>query len=298
MADHVVALSLETLGVSVAYSFLSVAAANLVRRWGHDRLSGARLPSVTWHPDVAVPGPADIWVHVEEAGNDLVVQYSGTIRSPRYRVDKPGFHWDFTKVLAAVLIPRLLARNVLVLHAAAVTRNDVGVLLPGSSGAGKSSVAFAARGLGADVPASELSFLRDGMLLAGNSRMTVDAAAVDRFGLPAFDSADQEGHRVLLATSASDTPSALTRLVFPRVCAAPLTVRRITARRARMLLFENAVSQLPVGQLVAHETFPLGSAPTRTELDIVAQQIEKLSQLYPVIVEGRPDEVARFALTQ
>jgi len=298
MADHVEALSVEALDVSVVYGFRSAAEADLVRILGHDRLSGARLPSVTWHAQTAAPGPVDIRIEVDDVGDDLVVQYSGAIRTPRYRVDKPGFHWDFTKVLAAVVIPRLLARNVLVLHAATVTRNGIGVLLPGSSGAGKSSVAFAARGLGADVPASELSFLRDGVLVAGNSRMTVDAAAVDRFGLPAFDSADQEGYRVLLPTSASDAPAAVTRLLFPRVCAGTLAVRPITARRARMLLFENAVSQLPISQLVAHETFPLGAAPTRTELDLVAQQIEKLSQLSPVIVEGSPDEVARFALAQ
>jgi hypothetical protein len=49
---------------------------------------------------------------------------------------------------------------------------------------------------------------------------------------------------------------------------------------------------------VAHETFPLGAAPTRAEPDLVARQIEKLSQLSPVIVERPPDEVVRFALAQ
>lgn len=294
MSSYPVALTLSTFRLSVVFGFRSAAEAAIVQTCVSGRVSGARLPPIEWtnEPrDVVAP---EVFVSAEERGDDLLIQFSGAVQTPHYTVDKAGFHWDFSKVFTALALPRIVRMNIVPFHAATVASEAGAMLLPGVSGAGKSSVAFAAYHCGLRVAASELSFIHDGELVAGNAKMTIDARALQRYGTGLPHAATEVDGRVVMRTQAPSEPLRLTRIVFPRVCDTPLAVRTISARRARMLLYENAITQLPVGQLVAHETCPLGISPTRQELEIIAQQVERISHLNPVIVEGTPADIAAF----
>jgi hypothetical protein len=231
---------------------------------------------------------------VEEFKDDLLVQFNGAVTTPQYKVNKVDFHWDFAKVFMALAIPRLVLQGVVPLHAAVVVSKAGAVLLPGLSGAGKSSIAFAAFQQGLSTPASELSFIRDGVLIAGNSVMTIDVGALERYGTQIPASATEIDGRVFLPSGYQSGPVRLSRVLFPRVCPTPLAVRTITTLRARMLMFENAITELPVANQVAHQTCPIGISPTKLELDIVSQQVELLARLSPAIVEGSPADVLTY----
>lgn len=294
MSSYTVALTLPTFHVSVVFGFSSATEAAVVQACVSGRISGARLPSIEWTNEPHGAESPAVFLSVEERGDDLLVQFSGAIQTPPYSVDKAGFHWDFSKIFTALALPRIVHMNIVPFHAATVASNAGVTLLPGVSGAGKSSVAFAAFHQGFGVAASELSFIHDGEFIAGNAKMTIDSRALQRYGTGMPHAATEVDGRVVMRTLSPCEPLSVTRVLFPRVCDAPLAVRVISARRARMLLYENAVTQLPVGQLVAHETCPLGISPTRQELEIIAQQVERISRLNPVIVEGSPADIVAF----
>lgn len=292
MCDHTFLLRLGRFDVSVSVGFNSRDDAELVRSCVDGRASGARLPPLTWalHETTA----PDVRLEVEDLGDDLMVRFCGAVQTPRYRVDKVGFHWDFGKVITALVLPKILKQGVVALHAATIAWPGRCVLLPGSSGSGKSSVTYASMALGADVRASELSFVRDGSLVAGNSRMTIDDAALARFGISRPPQARELDRRVVVDLPDHDEGAPFTRLAFPRVGLGRFSVRSITARRARMLLYENAVSQLPIGHLLVHETHPVGIIPSREELAVIAEQVALLSERNPAILEGPPQDIARY----
>lgn len=294
MSDCHVSIRMPAFNVAATFAFASAADAAVVRACVCGRVSGARMPRVDWRSD-AVAAP-DVRVHLEQVDDGLVVRFAGAVQTPAYAVDQAGFHWDFWKVFTALTLPRILRQGVVALHAATIVFDKRCVLLPGSSGAGKSSISFASLSHGAEIRATELSFVRDGMLAAGNSTLTIDGAAIERFELPRPpDGRDLDG-RLVIDLPHQAIPVRLTELVFPRVSTGPLLVRVITPRRARMLLYENAVTQLPVGHLLAHETHPLGVSPSRGELQRIAAQVAIISELHPAIVEGRPDDIATYLL--
>ncbi len=292
MCSHTFLLCLGSFDVSVSVGFDSRENAELVRSCVDGRVSGARLPPLTWALNETVA--PDVRLEVEDLGDDLMVRFRGVVQTPRYRVDKVGFHWDFGKVITALVLPEILKKGVVALHAATVAWPGSCVLLPGSSGSGKSSVTYAAMALGADVRASELSFVRDSSLVAGNSSLTIDDAALARFGIPRPPRAHELDRRVVVDLPDHGEDAPFTRLVFPRVGLGGFSVRPITARRARMLLYENAVSQLPMSHLLAHETHPVGIVPSREELAVIAEQISLLSERNPAILEGPPQDIARY----
>lgn len=292
MTEPAYVLRLHRFDVAISVGFATDSGAELVRSCVEGRVSGSRLPLISWNRcEVAEP---DVRIEVEDHGDDLAVRFLGGVETPRYMVDKAGFHWDFGKVVTALVLPEILRREVVALHAATIAWPGTCVLLPGSSGAGKSSVAFASMALGADVCASELSFAHHRRLLAGNSRMTIDEAALVHFGISKPPQAWELDGRIVLDLPESDRTLAISRVVFPRVGSGTFSIRRITSRRARMLLYENALSQLPVGHLLVHESHPVGLIPSREELAVIAEQVAILSELDPVVLEGRPQEIARY----
>lgn len=91
---------------------------------------------------------------------------------------------------------------------------------------------------------------------------------------------------------ASDGEQAISRLIFPQVHPGEMHIRSITSRRARMLLFENVVTQLPLVQLLAQETWPLWRPPKRDAVERIMNEVTVLSNLDPVIVSGHPGLIA------
>lgn len=296
MIGAVFELTVPSLDVSVHFGFDCAADAELVRACVDGRMSGARLPAVHWTAQAGAGARADVTLAVTDVGADLLVRFAGAVETPEYRVDKAGFHWDFWKMFTALALPGVIDGGVVALHAAVVGVEGMVTLLPGVSGAGKSSVAFAARSHGANVYASELAFLRDAQLIAANSRMTIDPAALTRFGIGVPAQAELRAGRVSLAISPRHHTLRVTRVVFPKVTAGPLVVRPISDRRARMLLFENALSQLPMAHLLAHETVPVAISPPATQLHAIAREVAAISSCGAVIAEGTPDTVAAYAL--
>ena len=144
MYSYSVALRLPIFHLSVTFGFRSAEEAALVQECVARRVSGARLPPVEWTDEAYDMGSPEVFLSVEERGDDLLVEFSGAIHTPKYTVDKAGFHWDFSKVFTAFVLPRIVHMNIIPFHAATIVSETGAILLPGMSGAGKSSIAFAA----------------------------------------------------------------------------------------------------------------------------------------------------------
>lgn len=290
MSD-LVALQLKTPPVCVVVAFESRTSSELARRCVLDAVSGFGLPPVSWDSDLPSVLAADFSLSIVEDRGMLRVQFGGMVQTARYEVEASGFHWDFWDAFLAVAIPRLIEDNVLVIHAAAIAVESKVFVMAGQSGAGKSSIAYAALTEDTRVLASELCFLRDGVLLAGNCSLTADPSALRLFNLCPPRTAKTIAGRVVV-TLPPFAPTPVSRLLFPRVADTPLRIREISDRRARMLLFENAITQHPICRLLAHETQPIGIAPSQDELAVIARQASSMATLAPAIVEGRPAEIA------
>lgn len=292
-----VSVALPALGVSANLRFDSESSAALVRDNVVGRISGARLPPAEWRPQPPDSTPPQIRVQVEDRGSDVRISYTGVLDIAPYVVDKAGLHWDFYSVITALIVPRLIERDVVAFHAAALRTATGTVLLPGTSGAGKSSVAFAALAAGVEVVASELAFVRRGGLIAGNSLLTIDAGALSRFHLPIPAEAREAAGRIALPARRVEEPLPVSRVVFPRVSLGGLHIRRISARRARMLLFENAIGEMPASQLVAHETVPIGVELSRHMQQVIAAQVVRLAGDNSVILDGSPADIVRYIVS-
>ena len=284
-------ISLRALEARAVVGFRSRPEHELVRGCVFGAAFGWGLPPLDWLEADAATG--DITLEVEAKGQDLIVQFFGAVTTPSYRVPASGFHWDFWDAFLSVALPALLERGIVAVHAAAIATHSGVVLLPGPSGAGKSSVAFASLLRGSEVLASELCFVSDGHLLAGNAQLTIDPAALEAFALPAPDGHTLVDGRVAVPT-ADVKAVPISRLVFPRVGKGPLSTRRITSRRARMLLFENLLGQHPVARLLVHETHPTAVAVERAHVFTMAREAAALAVAEPLIAEGTPQEIATF----
>jgi len=291
MSEAGLRCSMASLDLEVTIRFPTRQQAELARELVADRVSGARLPVGKWQVlDDASDARVRASVQADDAGG-LTVSYGGAVSCPPYAVDRAGFHWDFTRIVTALAFPQLLDTGMIPVHAACLLIDGTLVLLPGSSGAGKSSLSFAALGAGHRVIATELAFIRDLKLVASNSRLSIDPGALKFFGLATPSAVEICDGRVTVETQRLDGPTRVDRLVFPRVTTGAVHHRPITPRRARMLLFQNVISELPVSQLISHESHPLGGAITGEQYATIADQVAKLSQLDPQIIEGPPASV-------
>jgi hypothetical protein len=98
------------------------------------------------------------------ASVDFDSQLASIYVSEKTAADHPVLRWFFVEAIAYVLMAQ---RYVAPLHAASIARNGIGILLCGAPGAGKSTLSFAAAGVG-------WAFLSDDCtwLLAGGSDVT------------------------------------------------------------------------------------------------------------------------------
>ena len=289
-STSVIELSIAALSVSIIVGFADAEAERLARRFLLGRISEARLPRM----DVTDPGThatPDIWIRIAPSDRGVDVAFGGLIESPTYSADVEDLHWDFSKVLNAAVMERVLERGLAPLHAASLDGPDGVVLFPGASGAGKSSLAYVAAMQGHRVLSSELVFIDGSLLLCGNRALTIDRAAIELFGLPAPPSATQyEGSRLMWELPPHPAAE-IRRVVFPRVHNGELHWRKITPRRARMLLFENLVTQLPVMQLLSQETWPLWRPPARERILALMGSLHEVSLRDPLVIEGPPGDM-------
>lgn len=290
--EFAVRYEVPRLNFSTVVGFRDSESLQLAESFLLGRVSGSRLPPTRHHRTTGPTDPA-LWIDIEEVADGRgLVAFRGLIDSPRYEVLLDGFHWDFSKVINTLVMESAVGDALLPVHAAVIGTPSGVVLLPGASGAGKSSISYAALSQAAPVHASELAFVRDGEHLSGNSALTIDRAAIDLFELPPPSVASRsDGTR--LAFDLPDTGAAtVSRLVFPQVHPGKLQVREITDRRARMLLFENVMTQLPLMQLLSQETWPIWRPPTRAVVERVMGEVTKLSALGPVVATGHPAAIA------
>lgn len=283
--------NIPDLDAAIAYGFSDPGAADEILRWVSDRVSGIRLPPYGFSqtPDFEVVAGVELDASI--AGDEIAVQFGGEIPSHRYLARLPAFHWDFWKVSIAALSKGLLGRGVVIFHAACVGVGGATYLLPGVSGAGKSSLAFFAHSRGSSVYSSELAFIEGNRLIAGNSLMSIDPEALRVMGIAASASIELIEGKATLPTSDPKGRSQPLRLVFPRISpSSPYFEREISARRSRMLLFENAIGQLGISQLIDEQRSPVRSLPTHSEVDTIMQVVERLGSEC-LICEGQPSQV-------
>lgn len=286
--------NIPALQVSIPIVFNSTESKNQILPAVSHRISMIRLPPYQWNKAPDYPCSPMIQLEAQVDGHDLLVRFNCQLFGGFYRVDLKGFHWDFWKVVIASFTTVLLARNSIVAHAASISINGELVLLPGHSGAGKSSVSFECLNQGLPVYASELCYLQQGQLIAGNSVASIDAPALESFGTSMPDHASLKEGKVLQKTSPLPAATVINKLYFPRIRQGKLMVRKITGRRARMLLYENLLSQLPAGQMIAHQTIPISPLPSTTELEVISQQMIELTQEPSFIVEGSPKDIVNW----
>lgn len=288
----VVEFEIPDLAFSTALGFRSEAMWRLAQRFLFGRVSGARLPPIR-HARASSPRDPEVWIDIDVVdGEKARVAFRGLVESPCYEVELEGFHWDFSKVINSLVMDSAVGASLLPVHGACLGVPEGVALLPGASGAGKSSIAYAAIANGREVHASELAFVRQGRFLCGNGALTIDRAAIDLFSLGALTAPTGADGTRLSFDLAHEGEQEVSRLIFPQVHPGEMHVRSITNRRARMLLFENVVTQLPLVQLLAQETWPIWRPPGRDAVDRIMDEVIKLSNLDPIVVSGHPRQIA------
>jgi hypothetical protein len=290
--EHVaVRLSIADLDFGVTLGFADAGSYEIAQQYIFGRLSGARLPPLT-HELAAPTDQASLFIEIDPRDDGrLDVQFRGRIDSPRYVAEREGFHWDFSKVLNALVMAESLRSGLVPLHGACVATPRGPVLLLGASGAGKSSTSYAALAAGKTVYATELGFVRGDVLTCANSALTMDRGAIDRFGLSDELVRDAGPGPKFQIDLPRQEPVRIAEVCFVQVNDGAARSRPITDRRARMLIFENVVTQLPVTQLLAQETWPLWMPPTKREVNAAMHTVQQLSVLSPRIVEGHPTRI-------
>ena len=283
--------NIPALDATISYRFRDREVADEVVGSVSNRISGIRLPPYSFSEQASFNVVGAVELDAEIRGPQINVQFIGDIPSHRYEAKLATFHWDFWKVSITALSKGLLSRGVVILHAACVGAGASAYLLPGVSGAGKSSLAFFAQSRGAPVFASELAFIEGDRLIAGNSLMSIDPDALRVMDIPASANIELIEGKATLPTSVFDGPSQPLKLVFPRISPSSSYFERvISARRSRMLLFENAIGQLGVSQLMDEQRVPVRSLPTHSEVNTIMEMVDRLAS-ESLICEGRPSQV-------
>lgn len=294
MNNHSIYCNIPALEISIPIIFNNNEIKNHILPAVSERISGIRLPFYQWdsYPNYQCAPTVKLEAHVD--GDDLLVQFNCQLFGDFYRVDLKGFHWDFWKVVIASLTTVLLSRNSIVAHAACIGINGELVLLPGHSGAGKSSLSFECLNQGLPVYASELCYLQNSYLIAGNAAASIDASALEHFQIDTPPYSQFKEDKVLRETSPLPAWKQIRQLYFPRVNHGKFHVRKITGRRARMLLYENFFSQLPPGQMIAHQTIPISPLPSTPDLEMISKQLVDLTQNHSFIIEGSPEDIVAW----
>ena len=122
--------------------------------------------------------------------------------------------------------------------------------------------------------------------------MSIDEEALKIMRIPYPRDARVLEGKATVKTDILQEPLRPLKLVFPRISAsAPYLERSISARRTRMLLFENAVGQLGISQLINQQRTPIRCIPTLGETETIMNEVNQLATSESLICEGDPHEV-------
>lgn len=226
-------------------------------------------------------------------GSDVLIRFSNQSEAETYLVDLVGLHWDFWKSLVACLSTALFNSGIVIFHAAAILTQRGAFLFPGESGAGKSSIAFKALEMGEEVISSELCFIKDDIIIAGNMASSIDLAGLEYFGTSRPNNSSVFGEKLVAPNSLLENVK-INQILFPTVNLGDLKTREITSRRARMILYHNCIGELPFGQMVAHQRIPLLPNPGTKIVDLLSKTVDRLSQQKVALISGHPKHILEF----
>lgn len=283
--------NIEALNLSVPIHFNSKHVEEIIISKVSERISVIRLPKYEWSSSALYNCTKLIEIYADIDNKNVTIKFNCQSFGDAYRVDMDGLHWDFWKAVIATFTGSLLSKNVIVSHAACIEINGNLILLPAISGGGKSSISFECIRRNLPVYASELCYLKDGNIIAGNLSASIDAEALKYFGMPTPKYSEVKENRVLINTTALLNQKKIQHVHFPKVTNSDLHIREITTRRGRMLLYENIFGQLPSGQLLCHNSIPILPTPKSKQLETIAKQVDCLLGTSPFIVEGTPNEI-------
>ena len=279
-------------GVSIRLQFADPESARKVVVAVSGQIYGNRLPRLRFVGESALEPAAVITFDVSEACGRVTLAFSGDIALAPLESDLGSVRWDFWKVLSTLLLRILLTRRIVTFHAACLHVRDRTWLVPGESGAGKSLLSFLARARGGRVLASELSFVYEGSLVAGNCVMCIDDGALTAHRIPLRgDEAALDG-QVLSPTDVPPARVPLTGVVFPKLMmGGTATERGISGQKTQRLLYDNAVGQLACWQLLDDQGVPASLSTPTEELLHIAREATTVAATGGAHVEGPPREI-------
>lgn len=284
--------NIASLSISMSFKFENLQVQESLMNAVAGKVSGIRLPEYSISISANYKVACHIILNAIISGDIISVEFGGSLSIPMFVSDLKGFHWDFWKVALALVSKELLLRRIVTFHAACVRKGELIYLMPGSSGAGKSAMSFFSRSQGGIVYATELCFLVNGKLIAGNATMSIDYDAINLLNIPTIGDEEKSDGKLLCATKCIVEENCINRIVFPKISPSlEYRQREISARRTRMLLYENAIGQLGISQLVDHQKVPVLLIPTEIELKTIASEIGVLSSSPAIIAEGSPEEI-------
>ena len=256
------------------------------------QIYGNRLPRLRFVAESALEPAVVISFDASERDDRVTLAFSGELALAPLESDLTSLRGDFWKVLSTLLLRILLTRRIVTFHAACLQVGDRTWLVPGESGAGKSLLSFLARAHGGRVLASELSFVRDGWLVAGNCVICAPDGALAAHRIPLRgDEAALDGQVV---SPADDLPGPvpLTGVAFPKLTTGgTATERGVSGQETQRMLYDNAVRQLACWQLLDDQGVPASlSTPTEVLLHI-AREATTVAQAGATQVEGPPREI-------
>lgn len=278
--------------VSIRLQFADPESARQVVAAVSGQIYGNRLPRLRFVAESGWQPAAVIAVDVSEPDERVTLAFSGDLALAPLESDLRSLRWDFWKVLSTLLLRILLTRRIVTFHAACLQVGDRTWLIPGESGAGKSLLSFLARAHGERVLASELSFVCEGSLVAGNCVMCIDDGALAAHGIPLRgDEAALDG-QVLSPTDVPPGRVPLTGVAFPKVVTGgTATGRGISGERTQRLLYDNAVGQLACWQLLDDQGVPASLSTPTEELLHIAREATTVAETGSAHVEGPPREI-------
>jgi hypothetical protein len=257
------------------------------------QVSSVRLPKYSFSETHSYPIVVDIQIDASIKNEIVTAAFSGDVDTPQIVDALQGFHWDFWKICIALIWRHLIKTGVVTYHAACIRKQVTNYLLLGHSGAGKSSMAYYARLRQGVAYSSELTFLNGTRFVAGNGIMSIDRDALSALELALAGNEKCFDAKILSPVACPPKDMFVDRIVFPKVVrksGAPFK-REIDARRARMLLYENAIGQMPICQLIDQQSSPIVLIPTEREVETIGYEICKLSKIPAVMLEGTPEEI-------
>ena len=288
---HQIYCNIPSLELSIPVSFSSELLKLRVIEEVSETISTIRLPSYSWNEKAFFHSCDEINIEGDINGDILTVKFDCQLFGESYSLDISGFHWDFWKVVIATFSKELIKQKGMVSHAACVKINEKVILLPGHSGAGKSSLSFACLERNIPVFASELCYIKSGKLIAGNLHASIDDEALKRFGIKKPKKIEIKANRVLSEITKLEAAEEIDLVLFPDVRLGEIYTREISGRRARMILYENIFGQLPSGQLINHVKIPISPLPSVEDLKTISEQLIQLTSEKSYIIEGHPIKV-------